>query len=68
VATLTCVDVVITASAGTVGPFQYIVLFNDTPAGPVDPLIAWWNYGSAVTLQAGETFTVDFAASTFTLT
>jgi len=44
------------------------VLFNDTPAGPVDPLIAWWNYGSAVTLQAGETFTVDFAASTFTLT
>jgi len=65
--TLTCVDIVWTASGGTIGPFQYAVLYNDTPTSPLDPLIAWWDYGSAVTLQIGETFTVDFGASTFTL-
>lgn len=66
--TLTAVDVVITASGGTVGPFQYAVIYNDTTTGATDPLIAWWDYGSAVTLQDGETFTVDFGASVFTLT
>lgn len=65
--TLTCVDIVWTASGGTIGPFQYAVLYNDTPASPLDPLIAWWDYGSATTLQVGETFTVDFGATTFTI-
>lgn len=65
--TLTCVDIVWTASGGTIGPFQYAVLYNDTPASPLDPLIAWWDYGSATTLQIGETFTVDFGATTFTI-
>ncbi len=60
-------DVTITASGGTVGPFQYVVLYNDTPAGPVDPLIGWWDHGSAVTLQNGESFTVDFGASLFSI-
>jgi len=58
-------DIVITASGGTVGPFRYVALFNDTATD--DPLIAWWDYGSAVTLQAGETFTIDFGANMFTL-
>lgn len=53
-------DIVITASGGTVGPFQYVVLFDDTVAAPVDILIAWWDHGSAITLQNGESFTVDF--------
>lgn len=52
-------DVVFTAT-GSVGPFRYAVLWNDTPTSPADPLIAWWDYGSAVTLANGETFTVDF--------
>lgn len=65
--TVTGVDVVFTASGGTIGPFRYAVLYNDTPASPADPLIGWWDYGSAVTLQIGETFTVDFGASLFTI-
>lgn len=60
-------DQVITASGGTVGPFQYVVLYNDTPTSPADPLIGWWDYGSAVTLQNGETFTADFGATLLTL-
>jgi hypothetical protein len=61
--TVTAVDVVITASGGTVGPFRYIVLYNDTPTSPADPLIAWWDYGSGLTLNSGETFTIDFAGN-----
>jgi len=65
--TLTGVDVVITASGGTVGPFRYVVLMNTTPSSPLDPLIAYWDYGSAVTLNDGETFTIDFGASVLTI-
>jgi hypothetical protein len=49
---------VITAS-GSVGPFRYAILYNDTPTSPTDPLIGWWDYGSSVTMASGETFTVD---------
>jgi len=58
-ATLTGTKVVITAS-GSVGPFQYVALYNDTPTSPADPLIGWWNYGSALTLANGETFSIKF--------
>lgn len=64
--TVTGVDVVFTAS-GSVGPFRYAVLYNDTPTSPADPLIGYWDYGSSVTLASGETFTVDFGASLFTI-
>lgn len=57
--TVSGTKVVITAS-GSVGPFQYVVLYNDTPTSPADPLIGWWDYGSAVTLASGETFTIKF--------
>lgn len=56
---LVLADVVFTAS-GAVGPFRYAVLYNDTATN--DELIAYADYGSAVTLANGETFTVDFDA------
>lgn len=62
---LTGVDKVFAASGGTVGPFQFVVLYNDTHAS--DALIGWWDYGSAITLQDGETFTVDFGATILTV-
>jgi len=63
--TLALTDLVLTASGGSVGPFRYVILYNDTAAN--DELIGWWDYGSEVTLADGETFTCDFAASTITL-
>ena len=62
-AKVTGTDVVFTASGGSVGPFRYAVLYNDTPTSPADPLMAWWDYGSSVTLADTETFTVDFDAT-----
>jgi hypothetical protein len=49
-----------------VATFRYVDLYNDTPTSPADPLIAWWDYGSDVTLASGETFTIDYTTSTFT--
>lgn len=68
-ATVSAVDVTWTASGGPIGPFRYVALYNDTPTSPADPLIAWWDYGSNLTLADGESFTVDFGSNTlFTLT
>lgn len=58
--TLGATDVVFTASGGSFGPFRYVVLYDDTHAS--DILIGWWDYGSSITVNDGETFTVDFAA------
>jgi hypothetical protein len=65
--TMTGVDIVWTAT-GSMGALRYAVLYNDTPTSPADPLIAYWDYGSSVTLTTGETFTVDFGASIHTVT
>jgi aryl-phospho-beta-D-glucosidase BglC (GH1 family) len=70
-ATVSGTEVVFTAS-GPMAEFRYAVLYNDTATSPADALIAWFDYGSAINLTAGETFTVRFNnASTgtmFTLT
>jgi len=58
-----------TAVGGTIGPFRYAVLYNDT-AGTADarPVLSWWDYGSSITLQIGETFTVDMDPTNGVLT
>jgi hypothetical protein len=50
-----------TASGGTIGPFRYVVLYDSSPNGSiVAPLICWWDYGSDITLNVGDSFTVQF--------
>jgi len=50
---LTLNDVTFTASGGSFGPFRYAVLYNDTPASPLKPLIGWWDYGTNLTITSG---------------
>lgn len=60
-ATVTAVDVVWTASGGSIGPFRYAVFYNDTQTSPADPLISFVDYGSSISLNSSETFTLDFS-------
>jgi len=55
--TLTGTKCVFTAGAADWQSFQYVILYNDDAT---DMLIAWWDYGSPLTLGNGETFTVKF--------
>ena len=68
VATLTCQDIVWTASGAGLATFRYVYLYNDTPTSPANPLISYWDYGSSIAPAAGETFTLDFGATVFSLT
>lgn len=53
-------DLNLAASGGAVGPFRYVVIYNDTPSSPADPLICWFDYGSSITLNDGEDIDLDF--------
>lgn len=60
---LVITDVTFTASGGSIGPFRYVVLYNDTPTSPADPLIGYYDYGTNVTITDGNSFTTDFSAA-----
>jgi hypothetical protein len=61
-ATVDLADTTFTASGGNLGPFRYVIVYNDTATSPADALICYFDYGSSITLADGETFTVDFGS------
>lgn len=56
-------DLTLTASGGSVAAFRYIYIYNDTVTSPADPLIGIYDYGSSLTLNDGDTFTIDIGAN-----
>jgi hypothetical protein len=64
--TLKLNNVTFTASAGSIGPFRYCVLYNSTPAS--GNLIGWYDYGAALTITASNSFQVQFDPTNGVLT
>jgi len=58
--TVSGTEIVWTGTGSGFGPFRYAVLYNDSSTSPADALIAWFDYGSAISVGASETFTLKF--------
>lgn len=68
VGTLGGTSQVVTASGGAIATFRYVILYNDTPTSPADPLIGWWDYGpGGVTLNDQELININIGASILTV-
>jgi hypothetical protein len=66
--TATATDVVWTASGGNLGNSttgRYFSIYDDTSAA--DNLLCSYDYGATFTVASGETMTLDFGASLYTL-
>lgn len=59
-------DLVLTAS-GAVATFRHVGIYDETPTSPADPLLSHYDFGSDLTLASGETLTLDFTTSSFTV-
>jgi len=57
-------DLIMEATAA-IGPFRYVVIYNDTAAN--DLLICWFDYESAISLAIGDKMTLDFGTELFSL-
>ena len=62
---LVLTDLILTAS-GTVGPFRYVYIYDD--ASTNDKLICYYDYLTSITLNSGDTFTIDFDGTNGVLT
>lgn len=63
---VTGVDVTWTAGAGDwTSTARYVSIYNDTSV--TDRLMISWDYGATFAVGNGETFTLDFGATVFTL-
>lgn len=50
-------DTVFTATAGGIGPFRYVILYNTSAA---NKLCGYYDYSASISLADTDTFTVDF--------
>jgi len=53
-------DTVFTATAGGIGPFRYVILYNTSAT---NKLIGYYDNAASITLADTDTFTTDFDAT-----
>lgn len=68
VETVAAASVTWTGSGGGFGPFRYLTPYNATTATPLKPLVCWFDYGSSISLNPGDTFQATWASGFFTVT
>lgn len=68
VETVSAASITWTGSGGGMGPFRYLTMYNVTATTPLKPLICWFDYGSSISLNAGDTFQASWASGFFTVT
>jgi hypothetical protein len=59
-------DLTLTSTGGATGPFRYIYVYDDSSTG--DKLIGYFDYGSSITLNDGESLNLNFDGSNGLLT
>jgi len=50
-------DATFVAASVTIGPFRYMVIYNDTQTNK--PLLSWYDYGYSITIPISESFVID---------
>jgi len=68
VETVSAASITWTGSGAGMGPFRYLTMYNVTATTPLKPLICWFDYGSSISLNAGDTFQASWASGFFTVT
>jgi len=58
--TLKLTDISWTATGGSIGPFQYVILYDTVS----NLLIGWFDYGSALTVSSGLPFQIQMNPTT----
>lgn len=58
---LVVADLTLTASGGAVSAFRYIVIYDDTATN--DEVVGFYDYGSSLTLNDGDSLVLDFDQS-----
>ena len=53
-------DLVLTATGGSVGPFRYIYIVDDTPTAPADPIVGVYDLVTPITITDGSSRTLKF--------
>ena len=56
-------DISWTASGGPIATHRYLVIYDDTPTSPADPLVGYVDRGSSDVIADGNTRTWDIGAS-----
>lgn len=68
VETVSAASITWTGSGGGMGPFRYVTMYTTSTAVVSKPLVCWFDYGTSISLNPGDTFQVSWASGFFTVT